>query len=109
MEIRKIKNVTIETIDGYKCDCCKKISEGPGFPDSWHHFSSHHDDWGNDSIDSFEYYHVCSVECYIEILKRIVDDDLEDCEQAEVDGFQIQFARILLNYFKKVEKSKGNC
>lgn len=42
------------------CDICgKQIKSGNGY---WH-VQTHHNDWGNDSVESFEYFDVCSVEC----------------------------------------------
>jgi len=105
MKIKKVRQITTETITGYKCDVCKKIYEGASFPDDWHSFSSHHEEWGNDSIDSYENYHVCSVECYIKKFIEAVDEDLAEREEAEVDNFRIQFARKLADYFRN--KSAG--
>ena len=42
------------------CDVCKKeIQSDAGY---WE-VTTHHNDWGNDSIDSYEAFDICSVEC----------------------------------------------
>ena len=46
------------------CDICdKEIKKG------YWGICRHHDDWGNDSVDSYEYWDVCSQEC----AKKLVD------------------------------------
>lgn len=53
------------------CDVCKKeIQENKSY---WE-LTTHHNDWGNDSCESYEYFDTCSKEClrnkfeeYIEI------------------------------------------
>lgn len=52
------------------CDICKK-TEITG-----HHWSVHtfHSDWGNDSIDSHEYFDVCSIECLQQKLDEYVKE-----------------------------------
>lgn len=50
-----------------KCDVCgKEIPKsesvcGREYP--FFSITTHHNDWGNDSIDSYEYFHACSSEC----------------------------------------------
>ena len=42
------------------CDVCKnEIKHGNGY---WH-VHTWHNDWGNDSCESHEYFDVCSMEC----------------------------------------------
>lgn len=49
------------------CDVCEKeITKGVGY----YEVTTHHNDWGNDSIDSYDYSDVCSVEC----LKKKFDE-----------------------------------
>lgn len=49
------------------CDGCGKTRDNADLP-GWHHFSSHHHEWGNDSIDSYEYHDACSFACYLVIV-----------------------------------------
>ena len=42
------------------CDICKKeIQHDAGY---WE-VTTHHNDWGNDSCESYEHFDVCSIEC----------------------------------------------
>lgn len=100
-EVTEIKEVTI----GYKCDVCGNVIDTKNFPDEWHMFSSNHNEWGNDSIDSYEYYQVCSPECYVKKFIEIVDSEMEDRYDAKIDEMEIQFARKMSEYFKSVGKN----
>ena len=102
MEIRKQKKVTEKkyVTVGYKCDNCGKEIKGSRRPKEWHHFSSHHNEWGNDSIDSYEHYTVCSPKCYVEKLIKVVDSELSGRYDAEIDDMSIQFARRMVEFFK---------
>jgi len=98
MEIREKKEVTeIKTITvAIKCDVCGNIHNGTDVPDEWHSFNHNHNEWGNDSCDSFEYHQVCSPECYWVKFKECVIN-LDGITWAKVDEFEIQFARRLVN------------
>lgn len=98
-EVTEVKSVTV----GHKCDNCGKVHNGQ-FPDEWHHFSSHHNEWGNDSIDSYEYYDVCSPECYVKKLTEVVEGEMSGRYDGEVDDMEIQFARRMVEYFKSEGK-----
>ena len=54
MKIKEKKTVTEfkEITVSLKCDVCGKIHEGEELPDEWHSFNHHHNEWGNDSVDS---------------------------------------------------------
>ena len=42
------------------CDICRnKIGRNKGY---WR-CHTYHDDWGNDSVESHEYFDICSIEC----------------------------------------------
>lgn len=97
-EVTEFKKVTV----GCRCDNCGKDVRGKDIPDDWHHFSSHHNDWGNDSIDSFEYYDVCSPECYIEKFIDVVDNEMEGYRDGKVDDMELDFARNLSDHFKRL-------
>lgn len=107
MRLEEQKQVTKLDIvtTGYRCDNCGKETKADRLPDEWHNFSSHHNEWGNDSCDSYEYYHVCSPKCYIEKLTDVVENELDDRYDAQVDYLEIQFARTLVEYFKSVGKN----
>lgn len=98
MEVKEIKQVIkIESVTVARiCDVCGKIHEGKYTPDEWHTFNHHHNEWGNDSIDSYEYHEVCSPNCYWTKFKECVED-LKGYKNAKVDDFEIQFARLLVN------------
>ena len=97
MEVREQREVTelkVITI-AVKCDVCEKINKESDIPSEWHGFNHHHNEWGNDSIDSYEYHDVCSPKCYWIKFKECVDD-LDGYSDAKVDNFEIQFARLLI-------------
>lgn len=105
MDIKETKEVTeVKTVTvGIKCDNCGKVHNGD-LPDEWHSFSSHHNEWGNDSIYSYEYYDVCSPECYVEKLAEVVEGEMNGIYNGKVDDMEIQFARRMVEYFKSVGK-----
>ena len=69
MKIRKYKNELVEVIDNVLCDACKREIQN----DIDFEFSAHHYDWDNDSIDSYEYYDVCSFKCFLKKLQEIYE------------------------------------
>lgn len=83
-----------EIIVGYQCDVCKKIENVKSTPDDWHSFSHQHNEWGNDSCDSYEYHLVCSPKCYAIKFNECIKD-LDGCYDAKIDEFEIDFARKL--------------
>ena len=96
MRVKEKKLVTEcrEVTLSVKCDVCGKMHQGSDLPDEWHSFSHHHNHWGNDSYESYEYHDVCSPECYWKRFSYCIAE-LDGCDDAEVDGFQIQFGRVL--------------
>lgn len=100
MELKEKKIVTQEkdvTI-GYKCDACGKIHHG-NFPNEWHFFSIEHREWGNDSIDSYESFEVCSPQCYINKISDIINGEYSDKFDAKIDSMEIQFARNFIELY----------
>ena len=98
MVITEIKQVTEnkKVTVGYKCNHCGKIHNGSDIPDDWHEFNSHHNSWGNDSVDSYEYYLACSPKCYAKLLKEAVDEYSGcDYDEVEISGFSLEFAKQL--------------
>lgn len=100
-EIKKVTSKQEVTI-GYKCDCCGKEIYETQLPREWHNFNSNHDEWGNDSVDSYEYYDVCSPKCYKDKIIEIVEGEYKNRKFATIDEKSIQFARLLVEYFKSV-------
>lgn len=65
MEIRETKIITeprkISYVVGIRCDRCgDNIKES----EVYYNVVTHHNDWGNDSIDSYEDFDLCS-DCYL--------------------------------------------
>ena len=63
---KEVKDIPI----GRVCDCCGKKIEPVRFSpyvNEYNYFVVHtyHHDWGNDSIDSHDYYDACSPECAV--------------------------------------------
>lgn len=63
-EVVTEKEVCIATF----CDKCNKqiirpksYSEAKNF--HFYHVTTHHSDWGNDSIESYQYFDFCSMDC----------------------------------------------
>lgn len=98
MNITEFKTVTENrTVSiGYKCDCCGKFISGD-MPDNWHEFEGHHESWGNDSIDSYKYYQVCSPKCYLKMLHEAIEH-FEEYSTAIINGYSVEFLRELLKY-----------
>jgi hypothetical protein len=53
------------------CDQCEKEIKKN---EEYYYVATHHMDWGNDSIDSYEYKDICSDEC----LRKEVEDYIGD-------------------------------
>ncbi len=99
-KINTIKQVNQSVTIGYECDICGLKHNGNSLPNSWHSFGHHHQDWGNDSIDSNKYFHVCSIGCYTEQLKNCLNS-LEDHKRtAEIDEMSYEFAQSLYDRIK---------
>jgi len=83
-----------------KCDCCgnetayeyQRINNMLG----WHHFSSGHYEWGNDSCDSVETFDVCSSECYwITVKEQLETFSDDEKDTAYIDNMNWKFAKEL--------------
>ena len=93
-EVRQTKDIIV----GYKCDFCKSESNGEKFPAEWHSFESYHNEWGNDSCESYESFDVCSVSCYIAILKS----NIHGSETFRIDEKTSSFAKKLVDAYEKI-------
>lgn len=67
-----VKMVEMNVVRQVVCDGCGRAEEGE--PEDWLHVRSSHDDWGNDSCDSFEYHDVCSARCFLAVALQVVRD-----------------------------------
>ena len=54
----------------------------------------------NDSIESYEYYDVCSPKCYKDKMRQILEGKYKNRKWATIDEKDIQFARLLVESFK---------
>ena len=107
MQITEEQKVTEtkQVIIGYKCDICKKYhSKGKPlneYPDNWHYFNHRHEGWDNDSIDSVEWFLVCSPECYFKQLKKSLKI-VGEYHGAEIDDKEPSFIKDLLKYINGI-------
>lgn len=98
----EIKEITSkkEVKTHYICDSCKskvEVDKNQNPPESWYSFNSNHQGWGNDSIESYKYYDVCSGKCYIDCLILCVEElELDKKREAEIDGKSWFFANDLI-------------
>ena len=90
---KQIEDVTVGRI----CDCCGKrieVVRKLPFGDEYNffHISTHHSDWGNDSIDSWESYDACSPECAVKMAEAYLSKSFRGINTHEI---QIEHARSL--------------
>ena len=76
------KVVVESVITGRKCDICGKdiLPINIYSVDQYNYFliTTHHHDWGNDSVDSYEYYDVCSPECVMAFANKYIRDSYDE-------------------------------
>lgn len=99
MYIKEKQQVFKEVVVACKCDECGARVDGDSAPDGWHSFNSRHHEWGNDSIDSYEYWLVCSAECYAAVLGKLVSAN-KSRRSFEVDEMNLAFANKLIDKLK---------
>jgi hypothetical protein len=92
------KQVKQEVTAGYACDVCNTRVTG-NLPKDWFSFSHGHCEWGNDSIDSVEYFYVCSVACFKTQLEASIYE-IGDRSCGSVGTMPIPFAKNLLEALK---------
>lgn len=70
MKITKTETVTkprkISYVVGVSCDRCGDIIQNG---EVYYNVTTHHNDWGNDSIDSYEDFDLCS-DCYLPFTEK---------------------------------------
>lgn len=103
MKIETKKMIESKITIGYKCDVCKKV-ENDNYPKNWFHFSSSHEGWHNDFVDSFEEYDVCSIDCFIKQVEKTMPwlDDYEN-DNAKIAGMSLTFIKNLLKSCKNAQ------
>lgn len=55
-----------------RCDNCGKVANED--PEEWVSLHYGHDDWGNDSIESWKELDACSAGCLLSLLKKISEE-----------------------------------
>lgn len=66
------ENVIVE--EWHVCDVCRKKIE----TNSYWELTTHHNDWGNDSNESYEYFDVCSKECLRKKFEEYIEQSDND-------------------------------
>lgn len=72
---------------GVKCDVCGKELQNDS---SFWRLSTHHHDWGNDSIDSYKHFDLCSREC----INKKLDEYIENCKMSNTQEFELSQATV---------------
>jgi hypothetical protein len=93
-DIEEVRNVQRKITIGKQCDVCGKKSTEHHEYDKWFNGEHHHGEWGNDSVDSYEYFDVCSVPCFKAQLKDSLDE-MEGYATAEIFDMSYEFAKEL--------------
>lgn len=77
----KTKTVKYKIIKAIKCDVCRKEISG-----KYWKLTTHHHDWGNDSIESYKYFDLCSKEC----INKKLDKYIKDCRNSCTEEFELE-------------------
>ena len=80
----------VKTTKCLKCDVCDKEFVG-----KYWNLCTHHNDWGNDSCESFEYFDLCSEDC----VRKKLDEYFDNCETSYTQKFELE-----QDFFRKKEK-----
>jgi hypothetical protein len=75
------KTIKAEIVENIKCDICGKEIDGKFWI-----LTTSHEDWGNDSVDSVEYFDICSTEC----INKALNDYIERCEYSYTQRFELE-------------------
>ena len=97
--INEEQMVKKEVAIAWICDACGvQASDKRQYEQEWYHFSKSHQGWGNDSVDSFDSFDVCSADCFIKLLQEHIPDLLEYADKnAEIADMPVKFAEKLLD------------
>lgn len=86
----EVKKVTI----GRVCDCCgQKLKPVYDYrPDDFNYFyiCTHHYDWGNDSVESYESFDACSPECAL----KLVEAYLREAYKTHINTKEIEIKHV---------------
>ena len=71
-----------DVVVGKKCDVCKKdipptTRGGIRKATPFFAITTHHNDWGNDSCDSYEHFDACSPDCALRFIEEYLREDFE--------------------------------
>jgi len=105
--INKKKTVEQEVTVAWQCDVCNaQTADKECYKQEWHHFNKHHQGWGNDSIDSYEYYDVCSVDCFVRQLQESIPGLAEYYagNDAKIAEMPVLFAQKLLDRLQEKQR-----
>lgn len=91
------KSVIQKTLVGITCDGCHKQF------DDGYSFSSHHSEWDNDSVESFEHHDACSFSCYLDIVKERLAY-WKEYQSLEIDGKERSFMEDLVARCEQIVK-----
>ena len=92
---KEFKEVNVLT--GAKCDVCGKEDK------KMDSAAMNHNDWGNDSVDSYISFDYCSLECYKALAIQFLNDpDYCYRETSEFDDIEIDKLKILINNDNKI-------
>ena len=87
------KNIIKKTLAYYVCDSC---GNSISLDQPVYSFNSHHFEWDNDSIESYNYFDVCSGGCYLSILQDEIANNKE-YRTYTIDGKPIAIANKILS------------
>lgn len=78
------------------CDVCGKIIADVNKPKiRYWELTTHHTDWGEDSIYSYEYFDLCSQDC----IRTKLEEYLESCKTSDTFEFDLEQAKSHINAF----------
>ena len=104
----QLQEVEVITDGQIICDCCEKIIVQKstlelGKHYGWFHLCTGHRDWGNDSVDSIEYFDLCSRECLANKLREMLDE-YEESDTAyfetKKEGFTYYGGNVYDRFFR---------
>lgn len=99
--LTRVEQVPKEVTYAYRCDNCGR--EGTDLTPThsgnrdpapgWVSFTSHHDEWGNDSVESHDSHDVCSFHCYVAVVRHLLSEwegyptlEIDDKDRCFMEG-----------------------
>lgn len=75
---------------GKKCDVCNAsiLPTSRTFPRKeipFYEITTHHNDWGNDSVESFGHYHACSISCAMRFTEQYLAENYDGINSAAIE------------------------